>query len=193
MGTLETRKIESVQSSITMTILLISFSMLFGTLLMGYMIYRVRATVWPPMGMNDLGILYPTISSILIGLSSLTYVIFEKMVNSCRLKNAKINILLSLLFALGFCASQFLVWNDLAIRGITQSSGIFGSIIYGFTWIHIAHVAVGIALLIWLQLKFKNASPSDCLNSTLQVKNVGVFWHFLGFVWLLLYLILFVF
>ena len=85
-----------------------------------------------------------------------------------------------------------MVWSDLAFRGITQGSGIFGSMIYGFTWIHIAHVAIGIALLTWLTLKVKNISTME-MKDTLRAKNVGMFWHFLGLVWLIMYLILFVF
>jgi cytochrome c oxidase subunit 3 len=85
-----------------------------------------------------------------------------------------------------------MVWRDLALRGITQSSGIFGSMLYGFTWIHIAHVLVGILLILWLGFKFlkiNSVQPKD----QLRVKNVGMFWHFLGLVWLVMFLGLFVF
>ena len=82
-----------------------------------------------------------------------------------------------------------MIWQ---LKGITQGSGIFGSMIYGFTWIHIAHVAIGILLLIWLNIKFMSGVSQD-IKSELRVKNVGKFWHFLGLIWLLMYLILFLF
>ena len=70
-------QIQEIQSSITMTVLIISFSMLFGTLFMGYMVYRVRSTTWPPMGMNDVGIFYPSMSTIVLFFSSIFYYFFE--------------------------------------------------------------------------------------------------------------------
>lgn len=184
--------IESVQSSITMIVLLISFSMLFGTLFLGYMVYRVRATVWPPMGMNDLSLLYPLISTVIILFSSLSYFLFENKFNSKELSGAKKYLTISVIFGIGFCVSQFMVWRDLALRGISQSSGIFGSMLYGFTWIHIAHVAVAIILLLWLERKVKSIVQVEH-KDILRVKNVGMFWHFLGLVWMIMYLGLFVF
>ena len=185
-------QIQEIQSSITMTVLIISFSMLFGTLFMGYMVYRVRSVTWPPMGMSDVGILYPSISTIVILFSSIFYYLFESSLKNDNTKNTKFFLAMSLLLGLGFCGTQFLVWNDLALKGITQSSGIFGSMIYGFTWIHIAHVAIGILLLIWLNIKYMSGVNQD-IKSELRVRNVGKFWHFLGLVWLLMYLILFLF
>ena len=159
---------------------------------MGYMVYRVRATVWPPMGMNDLSLFYPSISTVLIILSSVTYFLFEQQLREEKPSAAKKMLLSSLGLGLGFCVSQFMVWSDLAFRGITQGSGIFGSMIYGFTWIHIAHVAIGVSLLAWLAYKVRNISTME-IKDTLRAKNVGMFWHFLGLVWLIMYLILFVF
>ena len=184
--------IETIQSSITMTVLLISFSMLFGTLFLGYMVYRVRATVWPPMGMNDIGLFYPSFSTFVIFFSSVTYYIFEKLLNDKKLTSAKRYLFLSLLLGLGFCASQYMVWRDLALRGITQSSGIFGSMLYGFTWIHIAHVLVGILILVWLGFKSFKINSIE-YKDKLRAKNVGMFWHFLGLVWFVMFLGLFVF
>ena len=192
MENLKAKNIESIQSSITMIILLISFSMLFGTLFMGYMVYRVRATVWPPMGMNDLSLLYPSISTAVISLSSLSYYLFEHQIKNKNISSARYYLQVSLILGLGFCGSQFMVWNDLALRGITQGSGIFGSMIYGFTWIHVAHVMMGIFLLFWIAFKIKSIRVIEHKNQ-LRVKSVGMFWHFLGLVWFIMYLILFIF
>ena len=192
MINVQEKKMHEVQSSITMIVLLVSFSMLFGTLFMGYMVFRVRATVWPPMGMDDIGLFYPTMSTLIIFFSSITYYLFENDFQKNKISAARGLLLASLLLGIGFCISQLLVWNHLTLKGITQSSGIFGSMIYGFTWIHFAHIAIGILLLIWLNFNFKNFSQVDFKNH-LKIKNIGMFWHFLGLIWLIIYLILFVF
>ena len=37
-------------SAIGMTVLLISFAMLFATLLLGYIVFRLTTDTWPPQG-----------------------------------------------------------------------------------------------------------------------------------------------
>ena len=192
MINVQDKKMHEVQSSITMIVLLVSFSMLFGTLFMGYMVFRVRATVWPPMGMDDIGLFYPTMSTLIIFFSSITYYLFENDFRKNKISRARGLLLASFLLGICCCISQLLVWNYLTLKGITQASGIFGSMIYGFTWIHFAHIAIGILLLIWLNFNIKNFSQVDFKNH-LKIKNIGMFWHFLGLIWLIIYLILFVF
>ena len=70
MARLTEQKALEVQSSITMTILLVSFSMLFGTLLLGYLIYRARSAQRPPMGVEVPGFYAPSLSTFFIILSS---------------------------------------------------------------------------------------------------------------------------
>ena len=76
-SSLEKKTLEA-QSSITMTILLVSFSMLFGTLFLGYLIYRFRADQRPPMGINYTNVWIPTLSTLLIIMSSFSFYMFEK-------------------------------------------------------------------------------------------------------------------
>jgi cytochrome c oxidase subunit 3 len=85
--------------------------------------------------------------------------------------------------------SQSMLWHSLKIQGIFASSGIFPSIIYAFTWIHAAHIVAGIGLLLWLQL-----SALKEINSMAKIRaaNVGKFWHFLGVVWFIMFVTIFV-
>lgn len=177
-----------LQNNLAMTIALVSWAMLFATLFMGYAIYRSSSNVWPPMGFNKVSLTLPIISTMAILLSS--YFCYQTKLN-LKLQNlvkAKANLNLTLGLGLLFMAIQTLLWNHLKSTGVYVSSGIFASIIYAFTWIHAAHVICGIAALFYLRMVLK---PTK--NNLLQIGiNVEKFWHFLGIIWIIMFLTLFV-
>lgn len=171
---------EKLSSSIAMTMTLVSFSMLFATLFLGYISYRLTSEIWPPVGMKRLNLGLPTISTVLILLSSFAYLLFE---NSGKKKKW-----LSLTFVLGlaFMATQFVFWRDLKLSGIYVDTTIFASMVYAFTWIHAAHVVAGLLGLLFLIMRFEKK------RETLWVKNIGQFWHFLGITWFVMFVGIFV-
>ena len=177
-----------IASSVSMTLVLVSFSMLFATFFLGYFIIRSQGHEWPPMGMEPVGLFFPSISTVFIVASSLVLAMFEKFYKIGRSPN----IFFWSAFILGwaFVVSQMFFWHSLKIRGLHAHSGIFGSIIYGFTWTHAAHMVLGLILLATLiPLLGKKRDP---LRSALRIQNVGMFWHFLGVVWILMFLGLFI-
>ncbi len=185
------QKRRSLSSSIAMTMVMVSFTMVFATLMLGYFSYRFTSDVWPPMGMQRVDLGLPTVSTIIILLSSFTYFLAE---SASAQKNAKkFNAFYWVTFALGivFMAIQSWLWFSLKQHGLFVDSGVFASMIYGFTWIHAAHVVGGIAALLCLIPTVAGKRSED--SSVLWVKNVGMYWHFLGIVWVIMYFCLFVY
>jgi cytochrome c oxidase subunit 3 len=84
---------------------------------------------------------------------------------------------------------QFLLWRDLKLTGIFVDSTVFGSIIYAFTWIHAAHMVVGILALLWISTSLKGFSEEQLT----KMINVEKFWHFLGAIWVIIFFGIFVF
>jgi len=190
VNNLETENLKTIQSSIMMTVILVTFSMLFATLCMSYMVLRMRSATWPPMGMTQIGLTIPSVSTVIIFLSSICYFQFEKIYNRGCI--SKLYYGLTLFFGISFSISQCILWAQLNLMGIKPSTGIFGSILYGFTWIHAVHIVIGLILLSWLPFSLKKLNLGE-IKGKLRAKNVGLFWHFLGVVWGVLYLMLFVF
>jgi cytochrome c oxidase subunit 3 len=174
---------QEIISSIGMIVALVSFAMLFATLMMGFAMYRLTAPAWPPAGMIRPSLLLPSLSTIFIFLSSLSYMWFEK-----NIANKK-GLILTTLLGLGFMLIQSLLWGHLKSQGIFASSGIYPSIIYAFTWIHAAHIVAGLGLLVWL-LFF--ALKEVNMKARLRASSVGKFWHFLGIVWFIMFVTIFV-
>ena len=94
-------------------------------------------------------------------------------------------------FILGwvFLALQTVLWNELKEAGIVVANGMVPSLVYAFTWIHAAHIVMALIALVWIGwLLFRHPAKV----TEIKLMNVGKFWHFLGIVWLLMYLMIFV-
>ena len=171
-----------------MTVVLISGSMLFVTLLMGYSIYRSTAMVWPPEGVNRIPLGYPSLSTLAILVSSWFSYQVKNSVKKGDLKNARLNLDTTLILGMVFMGIQTLFWGQMKSSGIFAHSGIFSSIMYGFTWIHAAHMVLGLTSLLWLRFYLKPTTA----NLWQKALNVEKFWHFLGIVWFIMFVTLFV-
>lgn len=172
-----------MQHSIAMTVTLISFGMLFASLFLGYFLVRFNTATWPPVEIQGMPKLLPFLSTLVIGLSSYTYHLMEK--------KAEKGTYWSLTFALGltFLVLQAFLWSALKASGILISNGQVPSMVYAFTWIHAGHIVMGLIALLWLAVfVFKKKEKL----TEIKLMNVGKFWHFLGIVWLLMYLMIFV-
>lgn len=177
-----------LQNELAMTVGLVSLSMLFVTLFMGYGIYRTSAPTWPPAGFNPVSLLLPIVSTLLIGFSSWFCYKVKAEVEKENFKAASTHLNMTLVLGIAFMCSQTMLWADLRNTGIFVSSGIFASILYGFTWIHAVHVVFGLGALIYLKIVLKPETHM-VLQKTLNVEKL---WHFLGFIWVIMFLVLFV-
>ncbi|MCO4792962.1 MAG: cytochrome c oxidase subunit 3 [Bacteriovoracaceae bacterium] len=193
VATLDSAELEGrrLASSIAMTVVLVSFSMLFASLFLGYAYYRITSPVWPPMGMSKVDLYFPTLSTFAILLSSLSFVIFKtKYLGGGSAKKTLPWLGLTIFLGLGFMFTQFSLWADLSGKGFYASSGVFQSLVYAFTWIHAAHIVMAILALVWL---VPTTLKNECtITEENKVNNIGKFWHFLGVIWLLMYFIIFV-
>ncbi|MFP5387274.1 MAG: heme-copper oxidase subunit III [Bacteriovoracia bacterium] len=171
------------RNSVAMTVTLISFGMLFASLFLGYFLVRFNSPMWPPVEIENMPKLLPFLSTLVMALSSFTYFKMEK--GNEKKKFWLMTVALGFLF-LGL---QFALWKALAASGILVSHGNVPSMVYAFTWLHAGHIALGLGLVVWLGY-FVFRKPEGL--STLKLINVGKFWHFLGVIWFLMYLMLFV-
>lgn len=183
---------KTMASNIAMTVILISFSMLFGTLFLALTVYRFNAPVWPPLGMERVSLFLPLISTLIILLSSMTYFKFQKICQEKKnFQSAKKWLNGTILLGILFFVSQLKFWFFLQSEGYFLATGIYSSVMYSFTWIHSAHIIMGLGVLAYVHLKLrKNEQISDSGTLSL-IKHAGLFWHFLDIVWVLIFLTIF--
>ena len=103
----------------------------------------------------------------------------------------KLAVSLTLVLGLLFVVSQFYGWKELYSNGIVatgSSSTNASSFIYLITVFHVLHLLAGIISLIVVSVK----SYKGKYNSTnfLGVEVSIIYWHFLGALWIYLFLFL---
>lgn len=182
----KTETYKDFQNSVAMTVTLISFGMMFATLFLGYMLVRFNSPTWPPVEIQGMPVLLPFLSTLVMGLSSLGYFMMERTAQA-KSSHSRMWWMATLALGLTFLALQWKLWATLKATGILISHGMVPSMVYAFTWLHAAHIVLGLIGLVYVgHFLWRNTA------SQIQLVNVGKFWHFLGLVWLLMYLTLFV-
>lgn len=176
---------------LAMTVALISWSMLFATLLLGYFVYRYSQTVWPPLGIETVPMLLPNLSLIVVTLSSVTFWFAHKSLNLHNYTQLRRYNWATLVFGLSYMVIQIKLWEKLNELNLLSSSNIFASILHGFTWIHAGHMVCALLTLILAMLFFRRDEKIEKWKN--YFSNVSMFWHFLTIVWAVLYFTLFIF
>lgn len=180
-----------LQGSVALIVALVSFSMLFATLFLGYSVFRLTSEIWPPAGMARVPITIPTYSTFIVLLSSLFAWLLER--GQYKRESGLAYYLLSFSTGIAFVVCQFYLWDMLKSIGVFTNSGIYPSMIYAFTWIHTAHMVLGLLAFVYLGfLLIKNNWNLDDSIKIQKANSVLRFWHFLAVIWLMMYALLFV-
>lgn len=180
---------EHTTSYVGMVIFLGSWAVMFAALFFSYGIHRSGVSEWPPPGIQPLPLFLPSINTALILLSS---VFLHCAVRSARRANtARFSQWMTgtLVFGLGFLASQIHVWTGLWESGLTLRSAGFGSYFYLLTVFHAVHVVVGLALLLWVTLH--QIRQTNTVKQPARIRLASMFWHFVGVVWVLTFVIVY--
>ncbi|MBS7320473.1 MAG: cytochrome c oxidase subunit 3 [Myroides sp.] len=128
-------------------------------------------------------------STIVIVLSSVTFHLAKNAIKKNNRSLTSIMLALTLVLGLLFVALQFQGFNQVIDAGyyFTGSySTITTSFLYVVVLVHIAHLVGGlISLLIVIYNHYKQKYNS---SQTLGIELSVMFWHFLGFLWIYLFL-----
>jgi len=173
-----------------MKILVLALSMLFAASIMGYMVIRLRATVWPPPGVPRLpGTLW--ISTLIIAISSFTMKGVVRAARADRQRALRVGMLLTTLLGVAFLVSQTLNWFSLVAANLTARTNLYGFTFYMLTGLHAAHVVGGVIPLGVVTVRAFRGRSSSVLRP--GVEYCAIYWHFLAVVWVVLFTLLVIF
>jgi cytochrome c oxidase subunit III len=98
----------------------------------------------------------------------------------------------TVLLGAAFLSSQLLAWADLARQGVYLEANPHGSVFYVFTGVHGLHVLGGILWLLYLWRKAAacGIAEKDLREMRQAVSAATAYWHFMGALWICLFLIL---
>jgi cytochrome c oxidase subunit III len=105
-----------------------------------------------------------------------------------NLESVKIATIITTILGLGFMVGQYFAWTELVTNSIHLVGNPSGSFVYIISGLHGAHVLGGVIyLLILLSSTQRGLVHSKSLN---QIEMCATYWHFLGGLWLYLFLFL---
>jgi cytochrome c oxidase subunit 3 len=179
-----------VTAYVGMIAFLASWAMLFAGLFFAFGLARVRAEAWPPESVPALPLGLPGLNTFVLALSSLALVV--GLGAARRGRSERLAPWLCVATVLGglFLGLQVMLWSDMWAAGLRPSSGQYGSLFYALTWVHAAHVGIGLFALVFVSIRALVGAYSPARH--LSVRLWSWYWHFVGVVWGLMFVTIFV-
>lgn len=173
-----------------MVVFLASWTMLFAALFAVYGVLRMRSLQWPPADVPALPVLLPGANTLAIVAGSVALQWSLHCARAGRIAGVLPAAAAALVLGAIFLAGQSAMWVGLWRAGLRPDGGPFPSVFYGLTAFHALHVLAGLAGLLWVVARAAGGSFGPA-------RHVGLrlwcgYWHFVGAVWVLLYLTIFV-
>ncbi|HYU59270.1 MAG TPA: heme-copper oxidase subunit III [Solirubrobacterales bacterium] len=165
---------------------IVSEVMLFGAFFAAYFFLRVVANEgqpWPPEGF-ELPVSVAAVNTFILVSSSFTV---HWALESVRRGNRRGLILgLAATFLLG-ATFLFIQVNEYIHIGFSARDDAFGSIFYGLTGLHGAHVTVGLILLSFANIRAWRGHFGPEAKDHLGVEVPGIYWHFVDVMWIIVF------
>jgi heme/copper-type cytochrome/quinol oxidase subunit 3 len=125
------------------------------------------------------------VNTFLLICSSVTMVLALAALRRGEDKRFKTCLALTALGGIGFLCIQAYEWTHMIHSGYTSQSGLFGGTFYLLTGFHGFHVLGGVVLLLWALVRaMKGVYTKD---NYIGIEVVGLYWHFVDLVWILLF------
>ncbi|MFN3490580.1 MAG: heme-copper oxidase subunit III, partial [Emticicia sp.] len=128
------------------------------------------------------------ISTLILMISSATMHLSLKAAKGGE--NVKLKTLVAVTTVLGlvFLGMQYLGWQDLQQQGVFLKGNPSGSFFYIFTGLHMAHLVLGLGILIATFIMAFRMKLG--VNNTILVEVCATSWHFLDILWIYLFVFL---
>jgi cytochrome c oxidase subunit 3 len=166
-----------------------SLGMLFAATMVGYVVIRSRADVWPPPG--DVGLPRGMwISTLLILLSSGTMHFAVRSARRDRNGGVIAGLMITTLLGVCFLVSQVLNWLWLIGVQAPEQPALYRFTFYLLTGLHAAHILGAFVMLAIVTIKAFGGRYTSTQHEGLR--SAAIFWHFLDVVWCVMFFALYI-
>ena len=164
---------------------IISEVMLFGAFFASYFFIRVVANegTWPPEP-YELPVLVAGVNTAILISSSFT--MHWSLEGARKGSRRAMQMGLAATWMLG-ATFLFIQMNEYVHIGFSARDGAFGSIFYGLTGLHGAHVFVGLLLLTFANVRAWRGHFGPNAKDHLGVEVPGIYWHFVDVMWIIVF------
>jgi heme/copper-type cytochrome/quinol oxidase subunit 3 len=189
-----------------MWVFLASEVMFFTSLIGAYIILRFGTDAWALPGIpleeggTPLAINLTAFNTFMLICSSVTMVKAFAAIQQGDQKNLRLFLSLTVLLGASFVGIQIVEYMALVREGFLPHCGehlaalvpnchLFGSTFYTMTGFHGAHVSIGVLCMIWVTVKaFRGGYTKEDHGG---VEVIGLYWHFVDLVWIMLFTIVY--
>ena len=170
-----------------MWVFLASEIMFFTALIGSYIVLRMGADSWPAPG-DHLAVPVLAVNTFVLITSSVTMVMGVQAFDAGdNAKSARMLLFTALLGCL-FLAIKLWDYNHMIHQGFTIDSSLLGGIYYFLTGFHGLHVLGGVISLLVIRSGVKSGKLQG--GQHFRVEGVGLYWHFVDLIWIILFAIL---
>jgi cytochrome c oxidase subunit 3 len=170
-----------------MLLFIISEVMVFGAFFTAYFFVRiVQGQEWPATG-DELPIAVAGVNTAILLSSSLTLHWAQTSIKNDNRRGLQAGMLLTTLLGASFLFIQI---NEYVHIGFSPQDHAQGSIFYGLTGLHGAHVFIGLMLLAVVTLRAFRGHYSSGEHRGVEVP--GIYWHFVDVMWIVVYTTIYV-
>jgi cytochrome c oxidase subunit III len=167
-----------------MLLFIISEVMVFGAFFTAYFFIRVvNGDEWPAAGTELPKLIAGVNTAILLSSSFTMHWALE-----CAKSGNRFGLKAGIVTTLGLGATfLFIQINEYVHIGFSARDLAFGSIFYGLTGLHGAHVFVGLMLLSFATIRAFRGHFGPKAEDHLGVEVPGIYWHFVDVMWIIVY------
>lgn len=176
-------------NKLAMWVFLGSECMLFGGLISTYLLYKDRVPEGGISPRDVFDIPFTSASSFVLLMSSLTMVLALAAIQKGDDSRFRLWILTTALLGSTFIAGQIYEFTAFYREGLGFTTNIFGSAFYTLTGFHGVHVTIGIIMLLSLLVLSIRGKLTVERSETVEI--VGLYWHFVDIVWILIFTIIY--
>lgn len=165
---------------------MIGMFMMFAALSSGFIVYTAGGIDKGLKTILPSAFIY---STVLIVASSVTMQLAYVAAKKTQFSKQKLLLVATLLLGIGFFIIQVYAWSILTSRGVVfVNNNASQSFIYVFTGMHLAHIIAGLIVLVraWVG----RVRGINQVNNVFRMDLATLFWHFLGFLWIYIYVFL---
>ena len=166
-----------------LTLLIVSICMMFAAFTSAYIVRRAEGN-WLDFEIPSLFIY----NSIIIALSSLTMQWAQISAKKDNLQTLKLMLGFTIALGVAFLVGQVLAWEELVSNNVYfggDTANPSGSFLYVLTGLHGFHIITGLLFLIIVLISAFQYKVHS--KNMLRIDLCTIYWHFLGALWLYLY------
>jgi heme/copper-type cytochrome/quinol oxidase subunit 3 len=150
---------------------------LFGSLIASYFYLRFDAGSWPPDGIEAPSVVLPLVFTAMLVATCIPVCLGVRAARAGAVKRAWWLILLATAVQAAYLGLQIWLFTD-ELHKFGPQADAYASIYYALLGVHHAHVAVGLALGLWVLAKlFGGRLTNYRLNA---VRILGLYWYFVS-------------